>query len=107
MFKLLTAPAAALLLGLGVSATSASAAPLTGSAAVIDHIETGHVAGDVELVGGRHRACRRHYAKRYDRRVRHRHAHNGRTVRCRQYNRRPHDWRRRGCFAVGPIWVCP
>jgi len=25
----------------------------------------------------------------------------------RRYDRRPGDWRRRGCLAFGPIWYCP
>ena len=24
-----------------------------------------------------------------------------------QHKRRPSDWRRRGCIAIGPVWFCP
>lgn len=24
-----------------------------------------------------------------------------------RFNRRPGDWRRRNCVAVGPVWFCP
>lgn len=24
-----------------------------------------------------------------------------------RHGRRPHDWRRRGCVVVGPVWFCP
>jgi stalled ribosome alternative rescue factor ArfA len=24
-----------------------------------------------------------------------------------RYNKRPGDWSRRGCMAIGPIWWCP
>jgi hypothetical protein len=25
----------------------------------------------------------------------------------RRYSSRPHDWQRRGCISIGPIWFCP
>lgn len=25
----------------------------------------------------------------------------------RRYKHRPHDWYRRGCIIVGPVWFCP
>ena len=25
----------------------------------------------------------------------------------RRYGSRPHDWQRRGCIIVGPVWFCP
>ena len=34
----------------------------------------------------------------YDRRERRRDYHR---------DRRPHDWRMRGCILVGPLWFCP
>jgi hypothetical protein len=24
-----------------------------------------------------------------------------------RYNKRPHDWNKRGCVIVGPVWWCP
>ena len=57
-----------------------------------------------------HRRCRFRYARRWGRRVFHRHVGpNCRPVRCgRRFQRRPPGWRRRGCVSIGGgVWVCP
>jgi hypothetical protein len=48
---------------------------------------------------GDRRRDRDHYrpGHRYDRAPGHWH----------RYHSRPHDWRRRGCIIVGPVWFCP
>ncbi|MBS0231872.1 MAG: hypothetical protein JSR99_00105 [Proteobacteria bacterium] len=44
-----------------------------------------------------HKRQKYHAGGRYDRAPAHWH----------RYNKRPGDWRRRGCIIVGPIWWCP
>jgi hypothetical protein len=50
------------------------------------------------------------YKKRHTRR--HWNRHHGRRYHSpppgwHRYHRRPWDWQRRGCMAIGPVWFCP
>jgi hypothetical protein len=87
-------------LAAGFAATSASAAPVSGSIGVskssdgivlVDH-KKGH--------------------KNYNKWGKHRHYkpgshHKHPPKNWRRYDKRPGDWRTRGCVIVGPIWWCP
>jgi len=102
MLKMLTPAVAAVafsLLAVAPSAASAAAAPGLQSKPAID---TG--AMKVQHRDGRdsHRHVRR----------RHPAYHPGRRYRSpprgwRRFDRRPGDWRTRGCIIVGPVWFCP
>lgn len=63
----------------------------------------------VQVHGPRHRECIRGPIRRWNTRARHRHV--GRRVEiCGRRHRgrgRPNNWRRRGCFEIGPVWYCP
>ncbi len=91
-----------------VATGSASAAPLS-APATLAAAEARTGGGLLIRVHGRHRACERGPVYRWDTRARHRHI--GRRVEvCGRRHRgrgRPADWRRRGCFAIGPVWYCP
>ena len=59
----------------------------------------------VDLVRGCHRNVRRHNGRRAHRHV----GRNCRRVNARRFrrDRRPRDWRLRGCLQVGPLFYCP
>jgi len=86
--------AASLLLAAGISGASAAALPKAGPAieasgiVEVQHRPRGHKpVPPRRWIAGR----------RYDRSPPGWHRHG----------RRPHDWRRRGCVVVGPVWFCP
>lgn len=76
----------------GATASLANAAPLNSSPL------TQGLSGDIQLVHGDHRDCRR------DRRGWHRHNRFGERRECREWRgegRRPAN-----CVRVGPVWLC-
>ena len=88
---------------------AANAAPLKAPANPVTSTANSNL---VVPVHGRHRSCRRGPIYRWGIRARHRHI--GRRVRIcdRRWRRRPgrrypRNWRRRGCFQIGPVWYCP
>lgn len=91
------------LLFVAIVPPSASAAPIPIAPAIAE-VDSGLVL----QVHGRHRACVRGYVPRWGRTFRHRHYSSYRAEPCgRRYEDRPRDYRRRGCFLLGPVWVCP
>lgn len=96
------APAAVLASLLAFSPSFANAAAAPGVAA--------KPAGEAGIVkvqdrdGMRRKEIRRRsFNKGYRAGSRHSHPPRG----WRRYDRRPSDWRTRGCIIVGPIWFCP
>jgi hypothetical protein len=75
-----------------VAITSASAAPVSGPAQAKASNESG-------IVKVQHHTLRHRYiaGRKYRSAPRGWH----------RYDRRPGDWRTRGCIIVGPIWWCP
>jgi hypothetical protein len=60
-------------------------------------------------VAQRDRDGRSHHHRGSDRWRGERHwgRHGGPPAGWRRYERRPWDWRRRGCAMIGPVWFCP
>jgi hypothetical protein len=85
-------------LAAGFAATSASAAPVSGS------IGVSKSSDGIVLVD--HKKGHKNYFKHgrhYKPGSHHKHA----PKNWRRYDKRPGDWRTRGCVIVGPIWWCP
>ena len=101
MLKVL-APAAVLASLLAFSPSFANAAAAPGLAAK-PAAETGIVKVQNRERARRKQIRRRSFNRGYRAGSRHAHAPRG----WRRYDRRPWDWRRRGCIIVGPIWFCP
>ena len=80
------------------SIATAQASPLT--APPLD-LATATSPADLIQAQYRHRDSHRHH--RYDRHRSRRHPPRG----WRRFHHRPHDWRMRGCIAIGPAWFCP
>ncbi|HEX6609987.1 MAG TPA: hypothetical protein VF051_04350 [Hyphomicrobiaceae bacterium] len=101
MLKVL-APAAVLASLLAFAPSFANAAAAPGLAAK-PAAETGIVKVQNRERARRKQIRRRSFNRGYRAGSRHAHAPRG----WRRYDRRPWDWRRRGCIIVGPIWFCP
>jgi hypothetical protein len=89
-----------------ISISTVQAAPLT--APPLD-LATATSPADLIQAQYRHRDSHRHHRydrhrhHRYDRHRSRRHPPRG----WRRFHHRPHDWRMRGCIAIGPAWFCP
>jgi hypothetical protein len=94
-----------------ISISAAQAAPL--SVPALD-LATSTSPADLIQVQHRHRDSRHRDSHRHHRYDRHRHhrydRHRSRRHPPRGWHRfhhRPHNWRMRGCIAIGPAWFCP
>lgn len=76
-----------------ISATSASAVTVG---------TTKHVAASTAIHQIDHKP-NHHYRKHSFRKRHDRHPPKG----WHRHNKRPSDWSRRGCMAIGPVWWCP
>ncbi len=90
---------------LALAGTSATAAPVSKTPA-----PQAATQQSLPLLSIQHRHRRDWRRHRYNRH--HRHFRPGWRYRSaprhwRRYGHRPHDWRRRGCIIVGPVWFCP
>ncbi|CAA2139721.1 hypothetical protein [Hyphomicrobium sp. ghe19] len=83
-----------------ISATSASAITVGAPAHVaastaIQHVDYRNDHGNVH---GKNYGKKPYYHKRHRK---------GPPHGWHRYNKRPGDWSRRGCMAIGPVWWCP
>jgi hypothetical protein len=81
-------------LAAGVAATSASAMPLSAQNGLSKSSDA------IVLADYKKKGPHKHY---YSPGSHHKHS----PKNWRRYDKRPGDWRTRGCVIVGPIWWCP
>jgi hypothetical protein len=86
-------------LAVGVAATSASAMPLSAQNGLSKSADAVVLADYRDNKKRGWNKNRRHYAPGS------RHKHGPKNWH--RYNKRPGDWRTRGCIIVGPVWWCP
>lgn len=101
MFKAILAASAITL----AAVATASAAPMSPATAAIN-ADGLSVVIDVQK-GERSRNRHRHRSHRHRDRRHHAQRHHNRYHGWHRYSARPWNWQRRGCVALGPVWVCP
>ena len=103
MFKILTPAAAAIALSLAAFSSLPASASVAPALLAKPAAEAGIVKVQNRDRVRRKQIRRRSFNRGFHAGSRHRNAPRG----WRRYDRRPGDWRTRGCIIVGPVWFCP